>query len=176
MGLKKINNDLVFAIDGTIVRAHQHAAGARGGQEKQGIGRSAGGLTSKLHIRIVADGNPDCIILSAGQKHDITKAEELCSDISSGSILLADKGYQGIVKIHEKSEVPIKKPRGKKYTDQQRKYNRELGRIRVAVENVNRCLKIFKILSYPYRNRRYKFGLRSHLIAGIYNNDLGSKA
>jgi hypothetical protein len=46
----------------------------------------------------------------------------------------------------------------------------------LAVENANRCLKIFKILSYPYRNRRYKFGLRSHLIAGIYNNDLGSKA
>jgi len=44
----------------------------------------------------------------------------------------------------------------------------------LAVENANRCLKIFKILSYPYRNRRYKFGLRSHLIAGIYNNDLGS--
>ena len=86
------------------------------------------------------------------------------------------KGYQGIVKIHELSEIPVRKPRGKNYSEEQRKYNRELGRIRVAVENVNRCLKIFKILSYPYRNRRYKFGLRSHLIAGIYNNDLGSKA
>ena len=44
-------------------------------------------------MRTVADGNPDRFILSAGQNHDVTKADELCSDISSGSILLADKGY-----------------------------------------------------------------------------------
>ncbi len=90
--------------------------------------------------------------------------------------LLADKGYQGILKIHEFSQTPIKKPKGKKLTKEQKKYNRGLNRIRIAVEHVNRCLKIFKILSYPYRNRRYKFGLRSHLIAGIYNSNLAKTA
>lgn len=93
MRSKKTNLDLVFIIDSTIVRAHQHASGARGGQEKQGIGRSAGGLTSKLHMRIGIEGNPDRFVLSAGHEHDITKANELCEDISSGSIVLADKGY-----------------------------------------------------------------------------------
>ena len=33
-------------------------------------------------------------------------------------------------------------------------------------------LKIFKILSYPYRNRHKRFGLRSNLIAEIYNYEL----
>ena len=86
--------------------------------------------------------------------------------------MLADKGYQGIVKIHENSATPIKKPKGGKLTKEQKRYNRELNRLRVAVEHVNRQLKIFKILSYPYRNRHKRFGLRSNLIAGIYNYEL----
>jgi hypothetical protein len=37
---------------------------------------------------------------------------------------------------------------------------------------LNAYLKIFKILSYPYRNRHRRFGLRANLIAGIYNYEL----
>ena len=37
------------------------------------------------------------------------------------------------------------------------------------IEHVNRTLKIFKILSEKYRNKRKRFGLRFNLIAGIYN-------
>jgi len=32
-------------IDGTIIRAHRHAAGARGAQEQQELGRSCGALS-----------------------------------------------------------------------------------------------------------------------------------
>ena len=35
-------------------------------------------------------------------------------------------------------------------------------------------LKIFKILSYPYRNRGKRFGLRANLIAGLHNYDLAN--
>ncbi|TRU86788.1 MAG: IS5/IS1182 family transposase, partial [Microcystis novacekii Mn_MB_F_20050700_S1] len=35
-----------------------------------------------------------------------------------------------------------------------------------------RRLKIFRILSSRYRNRRRRFGLRLNLIAGIYNYEL----
>ncbi len=70
------------------------------------------------------------------------------------------------------SETPIKKPKGKKLTKEQKKYNRELNRLRIAVEHVNRRLKIFKILSDRYRNRHRRFGLRSNLIAVIYNYEL----
>ena len=71
-------------------------------------------------------------------------------------------------------ETPIKKPKGKKLTKEQKKYNRELNRLRIVVEHVNRrlSLKIFKILSHRYRNRHRRFGLRSNLIAGIYNYEL----
>ncbi len=86
--------------------------------------------------------------------------------------VIADKGYQGIAKIHELSETPIKKPKGEKLTQEQKKYNRQLNRLRIGVEHVNRRLKIFKILSYRYRNRHRRFGLRANLIAGIYNYEL----
>ncbi len=86
--------------------------------------------------------------------------------------VIADKGYQGIAKIHGLSETPIKKPKGKKITKEQKKNNRQLNRLRMVIEHVNRRLKIFKILSYRYRNRHRRFGLRSNLIAGIYNYEL----
>ncbi|WP_138984653.1 transposase family protein, partial [Crocosphaera watsonii] len=53
-------------------------------------------------------------------------------------------------------------------------YNRQLNRLRIAVEHINRRLKIFKILSYPYRNRGKRFGLRANLIAGLHNYDLAN--
>jgi len=45
-----------------------------------------------------------------------------------------------------------------------------------VVENIIRCLKVFRILSSVYRNHRRRFGLRFSLIAGIYNRDLLLKA
>jgi hypothetical protein len=96
------------------------------------------------------------------------------SGVKFGELLkvIADKGDQGITKIHQLSETPIKKPKGKKLTKEQKKYNRELNRLRIVVEHVNRSLKIFKILDYRYRNRHRRLGLRSNLIAGIYHHEL----
>nr|MBW4525589.1 IS5/IS1182 family transposase [Phormidium tanganyikae FI6-MK23] len=53
-----------------------------------------------------------------------------------------------------------------------RQYNRQLAQVRIAVEHVNRKLKIFRILSERYRNRRKRFGLRFNLIAGLINYEL----
>ena len=47
--------------------------------------------------------------------------------------------------------------------------NRRLGKLRTVIGHINRKLKIFKILSLPYRNRRKRFGLRVNLIAGLVN-------
>ena len=86
--------------------------------------------------------------------------------------IIAFISYQGIAKIHHLSENPIKKPRGGKLTKEQKQYNRQLNRLRIVIERVNRCLKIFKILFYRYRNHHKRLGLRSNLIAGIYNYEL----
>jgi len=75
------------------VRAHQHAAGARRGQSKQALGRSAGGFTTKLHLCSDSVGNADYFLLSGGQDHDVTKAIELTKHLPCNSSVAADKGY-----------------------------------------------------------------------------------
>ena len=117
-----------------------------------------------------------CIGHGKGRIHDFRLFKT--SGVRFGELLkvIADKGYQGISKIHRLSETPIKKSRGKKLTKEQKQYNRELNRLRIVVEHVNRRLKIFNILSNQYRNRHRRFGLRSNLIAGIYNHELALKA
>ena len=44
---------------------------------------------------------------------------------------------------------------------------------RITNEHVIGKLKRFNILSYRYRNRRKRFGLRVNLISAIYNFELG---
>lgn len=85
---------------------------------------------------------------------------------------LADKGYQGIQKLHKLSRTPKKKPRRGKLTTAERKSNRELAKARVIGEHIHRKLKVFRILSERYRNRRKRFGLRFNLVAGLYNYEL----
>jgi transposase len=59
-------------IDATIVRAYQRSAGARKKNGAQAIGKSRGGLTSKIHTLIDALGNPFSLMLTPGQDHDLT--------------------------------------------------------------------------------------------------------
>ncbi len=113
-----------------------------------------------------------CLAHSKGKTHDFKLFKNSRTKFHKYLKVIADKGYQGIAKLHNLSQTPIKKSQNKKLTKKQKKYNRELNRLRIAVEHVNRRLKIFKILSYPYRNRHRRFGLRSNLIAGIYNYEL----
>ncbi|MDM9383476.1 transposase family protein [Chlorogloeopsis sp. ULAP01] len=87
-------------------------------------------------------------------------------------LCLADKGYQGIAKIHSHSCIPTKKPRRADLSTPERQHNRNLAQLRVVGEHINRRLKIFRILKEQYRKRRKRFGLRCNLIAGLLNYEL----
>ncbi|MES9544404.1 IS5 family transposase [Actinomadura sp. NPDC000600] len=73
------------SVDSTICRAHQHAAGARrdgraqveppggiGGAEPpdHGLGRSRGGLTTKIHLACEQGRKPMVVVLTGGQRGD----------------------------------------------------------------------------------------------------------
>ena len=113
-----------------------------------------------------------CIAVGKGRVHDFKIYRENPTELGEKIELLADKGYQGIKKIHAHSQTPIKKMRKKPLTKDQKKFNRKLSAQRITVEHVHRKLNIFRILSSRYRNRRRRFGLRLNLIAGIYNYEL----
>ncbi len=60
----------VHFVDGTVVRAHQCAAGARGGQTDEALGRSRGGFSTKIHLRAEGQGKPMAFVLSGGERHE----------------------------------------------------------------------------------------------------------
>ena len=113
-----------------------------------------------------------CVSMGKGSTHDFTLFKESEINLNEEIEFLADKGYQGIKKMHENSRTPIKKRKNNKLSKEEKEYNSQLAKERVIVENIHRCLKIFRILSSRYRNRRKRFGLRLNLIAGIYNYEL----
>ena len=81
----------VQMIDTSIVRVHQHGACiVRNG--RQSIGRSRGGLGSKIHAVVDTNGLPVRLALTAGEAHDNRLADKLLWRLKPGSMLLADRG------------------------------------------------------------------------------------
>jgi transposase len=112
------------------------------------------------------------VAIGKGKTHDFRIYKENPIQIGEKIELLADKGYQGIAKIHANSRTPVKKTRKKSLSKEQKRFNKQLAKERITVEHIHRKLNIFRILSSRYRNRRRRFGLRVNLIAGIYNYEL----
>ncbi|MBK1656397.1 MULTISPECIES: IS5 family transposase [Allochromatium] len=98
-----------WMIDSTSIRATRAAAGGgkKGGPQEplsQALGRSRGGLTTKIHLLCDAKGVPLSFLLSPGQHSDIGYAQPLLDQVrlpsarpgrprTRGRQLLADKGY-----------------------------------------------------------------------------------
>jgi transposase len=57
------------------------------------MGRSRGGLTTKIHALVDANGLPIALKLSEGQAHDGRSAVDMLAAIGPGQILLADRAY-----------------------------------------------------------------------------------
>ena len=57
------------------------------------MGRSRGGLTTKIHALVDANGLPIQLKLSEGQAHDGKSASDMLNNLASGQILLADRAY-----------------------------------------------------------------------------------
>ena len=57
------------------------------------MGRSRGGLTTKIHALVDADGLPIALKLTEGQAHDGRAACDMLGSLAAGNILLADRAY-----------------------------------------------------------------------------------
>lgn len=115
-----------------------------------------------------------CTSFSNGKRHDFRLFKESKLRLHPNTKVITDTGYQGIQKIHSKSELPKKRSKKNPLTKADKKKNQELANERVLNENVIGMLKRFKIIADKYRNRRKRFGLRFNLISGIYNRELKS--
>ena len=57
------------------------------------MGRSRGGLTTKIHALVDANGLPVVLKLTPGQAHDGRSAADMLDTLGDGHILLADRAY-----------------------------------------------------------------------------------
>lgn len=111
-----------------------------------------------------------CTAEDYGKTHDFALYKNTIGSRVLDSIKAqADSGYQGISEFHRNSETPKKKPKGKELTKDEKSENRRISRERILIENINAKIKVFKIMKYPYRNRRKRHFLRLNLICGIIN-------
>jgi len=66
----------------------------KGGSERNALGRSRGGFSTKIHARTNAQGLPIGIVITPGQAHDVTAYPALMGDVDDDpEQMLADKGY-----------------------------------------------------------------------------------
>lgn len=117
-----------------------------------------------------------CTAHGVGREHDFRLFKRSRVRTAADIELLGDRGYQGVVKLHVKSQTPKKKPLKQQLSATHKQKNRQLARERVVVEQVIGKLKVFKILAGCYRNRRRRFALRFNLIAALYNFELSLPA
>ena len=73
------------------MRRQRAAEKSRVGDEA--LGRSRGGLSTKVHVLADARGRPVHVVLSAGQQHDCWLAVEVLQAVGKPSKVLADKAY-----------------------------------------------------------------------------------
>jgi transposase len=122
------------------------------------IGRTKGGLNTKLHAVADTEGRPIRFFLTAGQVSDYTGALALLSSLPGADWLLADKGYdadwfrEALLDRHIKPCIPGRSSRDKPVKHDKRRYKRRhrienmFGRLkdwrRVAMR-FDRCPKVF---------------------------------
>ncbi|MFC8230703.1 IS5 family transposase [Streptomyces sp. NPDC057287] len=99
------NIDWLVSVDSSIVRAHQHAAGAqKRGHRSPALGRSRGGLTSKIHLARDGLGRPLALVVTGGNINDCTQFTAVMEAIRVPRLgpgrprvrpdhVLGDKGY-----------------------------------------------------------------------------------
>ena len=121
---------------------------ARSGRPKkegeQAIGRSRGGLSTKIHATVDALGNPLRWILTGGQAADITQAADLIADLPTTAVM-AEKGYDAdalIALIQQRGAKAVIPPRSNRI--EQRDYDHHLYKDRNLVERFFARLKQFR--------------------------------
>jgi hypothetical protein len=109
------------------------------------------------------------IVCGKGRTHDFALLKQCRLRITKALKTYADSGYQGILKLYPNSLTPIKKPKHRDLTKAEKRFNRELARIRIAIEHVNRRCKIFRIVKDTYRGKHKHYHQTWTVVAALVN-------
>ena len=156
----------VHYVDGSVVRAHQHAAGAKkSNPEAEALGRSVGGFSTKIHLRIEGSGKPMAMRLTPGQRHEATEFELL---MVQGAVkrlgpgrpklrpqrVVGDKAYSsGKIRCYlRRRGIRLTIPR-RRNERRRGKFDRAIYRERNRVERTINRLKQFRRVATRYEKR-----------------------
>ena len=176
-----IDWDLHF-VDATIVRAHQHAAGARrqpgliGEQDKaEALGRSQGGFSTKLHLRAEGGGKPITVVLTGGERNEQIALEDL---LDHGAVrrhgrgrprlrprkVAGDKGYSSPTtrrRLRQRGIHPVIPTRSNQR--RQADFDRNAYRQRNRVERLINRLKQARRVATRYEKRAVNYLAMVHI-------------
>lgn len=164
---KEADTEWVF-IDASYIRCHQHAIGARRGEDRS-IGHSRGGATTKIHLSCDADGYPLDFKITGGEVHDSQVAGELIEMIGQADYLIADKAYDSAL-IRDQARrygmIPVIPNRANaKQPDLD--FDRYLYKLRHLVENLFARLKQFRSIATRYEKLARNFKSMLYLACTI---------
>jgi transposase len=123
-------------IDSTHVKAHRSAAGGKGGEQKQAVGRPRGGRNTKIHALADAKGRLIALLLTGGEAHDCPVAERLIRGVKPSKHMLGDKAYDSAELRGELNEcgtkpvIPNRSNRKQPFS-----FNKRLYKERRRIEN-----------------------------------------
>jgi len=154
-------------IDGTIVTAHQKASGAKGGTQNQAIGRSRGGLTTKIVALVDALGNLVRFVLLPGQRHDTVGVPPLIEGVAFGA-LLGDKAFDADwlrADLDGRGAAAVIPPRANRKASLD--YDKAMYRWRHLIENYFAKLKEFRAIATRYDKTDTSFRANIFLAAAV---------
>jgi transposase len=114
------------------------------------MGKSRGGLSTKIHAAVDSLGNPVRLLLTAGQVSEYTEAEALIDGFQA-AFVLADKGYDSdafVEAINNNGAVPVIPPRSNRKV--LRDYDKDLYKERNLVERLFQKLKEYRRIATRY--------------------------
>ena len=133
----------------------------------EGIGRSRGGLTSKIHCMVDGLGNPVKFILTGGEVNDSVCAEDLL-DGTNPDYVLGDKAFDTdkiLDKISQMGAVAVIPPKSNRIV--QREYDKHIYKDRNLVERFFCKLKQFRGIATRYCKRGKYFLEAVKLVSSI---------
>ena len=156
----------VLLVDSTAVRAHGHAAGAKG-RQPQALGRSRGGFGTKIHAVISEQGEMQAMTLTGAQRSDIEQALPLLAGLDlEGRTVIADKGYdsdrfvEALASQNCSVVIPSRQGRLKPRVLDRTRYGQ-----RNLVERFFGRLKQFRRVATRYDKTMASFAASVHLVA-----------
>jgi putative transposase len=131
------------------------------------LGQSVGGWSTKIHACVDALGNPLRIILTQGQRADITQATDLVADYQTDA-LIADRGYDAdsLIELLENKQIQVVIA-AKKNRLVQRKIDKNLYKDRNKVERYFNKLKQYRRVATRYEKTASSFASFVYLASAL---------